>query len=69
MGNGECAGSGNIKSNINKKWDNFKSLRAYAKKVMVPFSEQSGVISSVMDGGANVNLIVRADAELILKTI
>ena len=32
---------------------------------MVPFSEQSGVISIVMDGGANINLIVRADAELI----
>ena len=32
---------------------------------MVPFSEKSGVITSVMDGGANVNLIVRADAELI----
>ena len=24
---------------------------------MVPFSEQSGIITSVMDGGANINLI------------
>ena len=32
---------------------------------MVPFSEQSGIIASVMDGGANINLITRVDAQLI----
>ena len=32
---------------------------------MVPFSEQSGILTSVMDKGANINLITRANAQLI----
>ena len=45
---GECSGGINKFKQPNNY---FKSLKAYVRKVMVPFSEQSGDIASVMDGG------------------
>ena len=49
---GECSGGINKFKQPN---NNLKSLKAYVRKVMVPFSEQSGIRASVMDGGANIN--------------
>ena len=43
---GECSGGIN---NFQQPNNYLKSLKAYVRKIMVPFSEHSGIITSVMD--------------------